>query len=127
MIRALQIQKVLFLYKVVRGAAGASFGLNVAMMAGLPDAVVAKAAVIAKRCKQKGELNRPSRHACPYELGVNVAAGFELVSDNSKLDNNRGALEVLKKVLLLPGLPSVDDCRSLQKTVHQLGFFVSDA
>jgi DNA mismatch repair ATPase MutS len=49
----LQVQRVIFLYKAVKGSAGASFGLNVAMMAGLPHAVVAKASGIAKRCKEK--------------------------------------------------------------------------
>lgn len=41
-------EKITFLYKVRGGAAGASFGLNVAMMAGLPSTVVSRAATVAR-------------------------------------------------------------------------------
>jgi DNA mismatch repair ATPase MutS len=42
-----QVAKVTFLYKLREGQAGASFGLNVAMLAGLPHSVVARASQIA--------------------------------------------------------------------------------
>lgn len=50
----LQVEKITFLYKVKKGAAGASFGLNVAMMAGLPHPVIARASSIADSLARYG-------------------------------------------------------------------------
>jgi hypothetical protein len=44
---------IVFLYKLIPGAADESFGLNVAQLAGLPSSVVQRAAVIARQFKQR--------------------------------------------------------------------------
>jgi DNA mismatch repair ATPase MutS len=48
------VEKITFLYKLRRGAASASFGLNVAMLAGLPRSVVARAAAVADALQRGG-------------------------------------------------------------------------
>jgi len=47
--------RVTFLYKVTQGVAGASYGINVARMAGLPDAVVRRAAMKAAETEREIE------------------------------------------------------------------------
>lgn len=53
-----------FLYRLTPGAADASFGLNVARMAGLPPAVVVRAAQVAARMKGGGPAASPVLNAC---------------------------------------------------------------
>lgn len=55
----LQVDKITFLYKVKEGAAGASFGLNVARLAGLPPAVTARASAIASCLTRDGRFQPP--------------------------------------------------------------------
>ncbi|KAG0462009.1 hypothetical protein HPP92_020485 [Vanilla planifolia] len=45
-------QEVTFLYKVVRGASGSSFGLNVARLAQLPDSCIRRAALISAKLEE---------------------------------------------------------------------------
>lgn len=49
------VPRVTFLYKATRGVAEASYGLNVARMAGLPAGVVARAAEKAAEMAEGGE------------------------------------------------------------------------
>jgi hypothetical protein len=42
-----EVRNITFLYKLREGAAGASFGLNVAMLAGVPRTIVTRAAAVA--------------------------------------------------------------------------------
>ena len=57
----MQVDKITFLYKVKEGAAGASFGLNVARLAGLPAAVTARASAIASCLTRDGRFQPPPR------------------------------------------------------------------
>lgn len=43
------VQSITFLYKLVPGVASSSFGLNVAVLAGLPPYIVSRAEAIASR------------------------------------------------------------------------------
>lgn len=51
--------KVVFLYKFIRGECPSSFGMNVARMAGIPDSVIAKAKRMSLQFKE--ELNEISQ------------------------------------------------------------------
>lgn len=44
--------KVIFLYKLTQGICAKSFGMNVAKMAGIPDAIIEKAAAQAEAFEQ---------------------------------------------------------------------------
>lgn len=59
--------RVVFLFKLVRGVAPASFGINVARMAQLPEAVLQRAAQVAARVQQESEERR--RRQQPAALG----------------------------------------------------------
>ncbi len=48
---------VVFLYQLKSGAAGGSYGLNVARMAGLPEEVLARAEAVAGECHRLGMFN----------------------------------------------------------------------
>lgn len=115
----MQVQKVIFLYKAVKGAAGASFGLNVAMMAGLPHTVVAKASGIARRCQsdRKKPLN-----ACETIQSDNCGkSAVTRLSSELCIDEN--VLEALKAALSLPESCGADipmtKYQYLQQTVRQ--------
>jgi DNA mismatch repair ATPase MutS len=78
----LQVHKVTFLYKLTKGPAGASFGLNVALMAGLPHSVVARAAVIARSAdanSQKSLSAASEREQCPRSRLLELVQSLEQI------------------------------------------------
>jgi len=70
------VPKVTFLYKVTRGVAAASYGINVARMAGLPDKVIRRAAA-------KASAIAGSEDAGVDKLVTEVRQGLEAVVNGS--------------------------------------------
>jgi DNA mismatch repair protein MutS len=78
------VDKITFLYKVKRGAAGTSFGLNVAMMAGLPHPLIARASSIADALARSGRVE-----GATAEVGTGVLASAPAPS--GRADSEGGA------------------------------------
>ena len=69
---------ILFLRKIVPGAAAASYGIEVAKLAGVPDRVISRAKAVLEQLEQEG-LSAPVRPAeegqvCLEEMGAQVVA-----------------------------------------------------
>ena len=52
--------RITFLYKLVPGICGKSFGMNVAAMAGVPDSIIKKAAAVADEFEKTNRLQDTS-------------------------------------------------------------------
>ncbi|KAG0460562.1 hypothetical protein HPP92_020859 [Vanilla planifolia] len=79
-------QEVTFLYKVVRGASGSSFGLNVARLAQLPDSCIRRAALISAKLEE----DTCSRLQNRLEPLIRQPAGLLQASANSS-DHHKGS------------------------------------
>lgn len=120
----MQVPKIVFLYKLAPGAAGASFGLNVALMAGLPQSVVARASVLAgsgSRVNQGGCAG--SGDAADRALRTGVGRGTVASCLDAGQDLQSGELdqhEMLRDVLALPACPDPSVLAVLQAKVKQV-------
>jgi DNA mismatch repair ATPase MutS len=77
-----QADKITFLYKIRDGVAGASFGLNVARLAGVPGAVVARAAGIAAKMAHSVSIHpMPPSSASPVAASAAAAPMSTAVHD----------------------------------------------
>jgi len=63
-----QPEAITFLYKLVRGVANRSFGLNVARMANLPESVILRAAVKAAELEQIKAEGREGQDVSPMDV-----------------------------------------------------------
>lgn len=114
---------MVFLYKLAPGAAGASFGLNVALMAGLPPSVVARASMLAS----SGLSQAP-----PAQVSSGGDSASGEVPDASCRDtkaashgraqtvkNQTGLVSALREVLAAPIDQNSDSLVALQGRVKQ--------
>lgn len=76
---------MVFLYKLAPGPAGASFGLNVALMAGLPPSVVARASTLASGRLCQGRADHSG-----------VALSEQEAANGDSTTTSRRAADVLK-------------------------------
>lgn len=119
----MQVPKMVFLYKLAPGAAGASFGLNVALMAGLPPSVVARASVLAGT----GLRPVPPAHvssggdAVPAEL-LEATCGQIKAACHGRgqaLEHQTDLMAVLHDVMVSPSDQNGDSLVALQGRVKQ--------
>lgn len=92
------VPRVIFLYKAVRGVAEASYGLNVARMAGLPDKVVARAAEKAHElAAAAGGGSSDGRRESLDKMVCSVAAGLRRIARGDGETNAQKVVNELQK------------------------------
>ena len=81
---------LLFLRKIVRGAADDSYGIEVAKLAGLPESVVTKAKGYLKSLETEKPVSAPAAQAAPAEDQVSLmdVCGSEIARELQALDLN---------------------------------------
>ena len=81
---------LLFLRKIVRGAADDSYGIEVAKLAGLPESVVTKAKGYLKSLEKEKPVSAPAAQAAPAEDQVSLmdVGGSEIARELQALDLN---------------------------------------
>ena len=81
---------LLFLRKIVRGAADDSYGIEVAKLAGLPESVVTKAKGYLKSLETEKPVSAPAAPAAPAEDQVTLmdVGGSEIARELAELDLN---------------------------------------
>ena len=94
---------ITFLRKIVRGGADDSYGIEVAKLAGVPDAVIDRAKEILGRMEQEGEARPRAAHADtpeePAQLSMLDLGGNELVEELKLLDvNTLTPIECMQKL-----------------------------
>jgi DNA mismatch repair ATPase MutS len=113
------VQRVIFLYKAVKGSAGASFGLNVAMMAGLPHAVVSKASVIARKCKEKTRNSQEVYCSSRIQSDIQNRTTARQTDSERQIEDCDKALQAMKAIFDLQDLCTPDGL-ALQRTVASI-------
>jgi len=111
-------QKVIFLRKLVAGGSNHSFGIYVAKMAGMPRAIIERAAHILTQLEQKSITSGDEDNTFAAQPDKNIGKKLEGVSQPMQLtffDANDPILEELKEELLELEVNSMTPIEALMK------------
>jgi DNA mismatch repair protein MutS len=92
-------EEILFLHRIVPGAASRSYGIHVARLAGLPDEVIRRARELLARLED-GAAGQPTRRGGPRGSGAEASPQLDLFRPES--DGLRDALAALRVEALTP-------------------------
>jgi len=88
--------KLIFLRKIVPGAADDSYGIEVAKLAGVPDSVIAKAKTYLRELESEGAAPIVEKAAAADQISLMDVGADEVIDDLRRLDpNNMTPLEAL--------------------------------
>jgi len=93
---------IVFLYKIARGGANRSFGVEVAALAGVPQIVLSRAKEILKMLEES-DINRDTNSIMVGGIGVNKGKQISFLEDK----NNDEIINVLKST-------DIDNCTPMQ-------------